>query len=541
MEQPMNVALVTPPSTQLNTPYPATAYLRRFLASLGVEARQADFGIELFHALFCRAGLDMVFEATEALAEDGLPQPAWHALACRERHLAVIEPVVDFLVGVDPASATAWARPDALPMGPRLQRARHDRERFGAMGISDWARYRCSLYLEDLADLITTVIDPGFGFSRYQHHLAVGPVQFDPILERLAGTSLPDALLDREVDRFFVDGVPDVVGITVPFPGTLYGALRVGRTLRERGAHVILGGGYISTELREVEEPRLWSCVDALVYDDGEGPLQAILDHLSGGGDRRFRTRTARGLHRAPAVSVPFTAVASYEGLDRARYLSVVDSLSPAHRLWSDSRWNKATLAHGCYWKRCAFCDVHLDYIARYEPATIPAMVDQMEEVVAQTGESGFHLVDEAAPPRLLRDLALELLHRERSFTFWGNIRFEAAFTPDLCRLLSAAGLVAVTGGLEVASDRLLKAMDKGITVEQAARAASAFQGAGVLVHAYLMYGFPTQTDAETIDAMEVVRQLFAEGLLDTETRFCAAGLLIGHDIPSSITSNSPH
>ena len=512
----MRVALITPPSTQLNTPYPATAYLRRFLATRGVLASQHDLGIELFHALFSRDGLDQVFDVVEASADDGIPDPAWLALAARDRHLSVVEGVVAFLRGKDLASATAWARPNSLPVGPRLAGAAKNRDRFGAMGVADLARYRCTLYLEDLADLITSVVDPGFGFSRYQHHLAVGPVQFDPIAERLDETSLPDFFLDHRVDTICADGVPDVVGITVPFPGTLYGALRVGRRLRERGAYVVLGGGYVSTELRSVDEARLWTCTDALVYDDGEGPLDAILAHLSGDGDRRHRTRTAGGLHDRTPARVPFTSAASYEGLDLAPYLGVVDSLSPAHRLWSDGRWNKVTLAHGCYWKRCAFCDVNLDYIAHYEPAHIVELVDHMAELVHETGVSGFHLVDEAAPPRLLRDLALELLDRDLSVSFWGNIRFESAFSPDLCALLAAAGMVAVTGGLEVASDRLLKVMDKGITVEQAARAASAFQSAGVMVHAYLMYGFPTQTDAETVDSMEVVRQLFAAGLLDS-------------------------
>jgi hypothetical protein len=80
----------------------------------------------------------------------------------------------------------------------------------------------------------------------------------------------------------------------------------------------------------------------------------------------------------------------------------------------------------------------------------------------------------------------------------------------------AAAGLIAVTGGLEVASDRLLTLMDKGITIEQAARSAWAFRQAGVRVHAYLMYGFPTETAQETVDSLEIVRQLFAAGLLDS-------------------------
>jgi hypothetical protein len=202
--------------------------------------------------------------------------------------------------------------------------------------------------------------------------------------------------------------------------------------------------------------------------------------------------------------------------LDLSLYLQLIDTLNPAHRLWSDGRWNKMTLAHGCYWKRCEFCDIQLDYIAHYEPARVEELVDRMEEVVAQTGESGFHFVDEAAPPKLMRELAEEILARGLIVTWWGNIRFEPTFTPDLCRLLARSGLVAITGGLEVASDRLLKRMDKGIDVDQVVRVTQGFKRAGVMVHAYLMYGFPTQTAQEGIDAMEVVRQLFVEGLLDS-------------------------
>jgi len=252
----------------------------------------------------------------------------------------------------------------------------------------------------------------------------------------------------------------------------------------------------------------------ALTFDDGEGPLLAILDHLSGGPDTRHRTRTALGDHDAAVPPVPAEKAADYEGLDLSPYLQILDTLNPAHRLWGDGRWNKITLAHGCYWKKCSFCDVNLDYVGRYEPAAIPSLVDQMEEQIAQTGVRSFHLVDEAAPPKLLRDLALEILARGLSVSFWGNIRFEAAFTPDLCRLLAAAGMIAVTGGLEVAHPRLLERIRKGVTVDQVARCAQAFRDAGILVHAYLMYGFPTHTEQETLDSMELVRQLFAEGVL---------------------------
>jgi hypothetical protein len=190
--------------------------------------------------------------------------------------------------------------------------------------------------------------------------------------------------------------------------------------------------------------------------------------------------------------------------------------LNPMHRLWSDGRWNKITLAHGCYWKKCSFCDVSLDYIGRYDRATTDTVMHRIRSLIAETGETGFHLVDEAAPPSGMRALAKRLIDDGLSITWWGNIRFEKTFTPELCRLLADAGCVAVSGGLEVASDRLLKLMKKGVTVEQVACVTRAFTDAGIMVHAYLMYGFPTETVQDTVDALERVRQLFEAGCIQS-------------------------
>jgi radical SAM superfamily enzyme YgiQ (UPF0313 family) len=508
----MRISLIIPPLTQLNTAYPSAAYLARRLRDEGIPSSQRDLGIELMLRALSSDGLGEVFSVLEDQAERGeaLPEPAWRALALQQRHLSVIDGVIRFLQGQDRTLATRILHTPFLPMGPRLRGA--DISAFGPLSVQDSARHLATLYIEDLVDLITSTIDPGFSLAKYQHNLAVGPVTFAPIAARLTETTLVDRWLDELTDS--IDA--DVVALSVPFPGTLYGALRIGQRLKARGVTVWMGGGYVNTELREVQEPKLWGCVDALTYDDGEGPMLALLEHHQGGPDRRHRTRTADGLHDNPYPAAVFVPAAWYGDLDLGLYLQVLDSLNPAHRLWSDGRWNKITLAHGCYWKKCAFCDIQLDYIARFEKAPTARLADMIDELVADTGVSGFHFVDEAAPPRLMRDLAIEMLARGTSVSWWGNIRFERAFTPDLCRLLSAAGLIAVTGGLEVASDRLLVAMDKGITIEQAAQTAWAFQQAGVLVHAYLMYGFPTQTEQETMDAMEVVRQLFDADLLSS-------------------------
>jgi len=123
--------------------------------------------------------------------------------------------------------------------------------------------------------------------------------------------------------------------------------------------------------------------------------------------------------------------------------------------------------------------------------------------------------VDEAVLPKRLKEPSQALIERGSSISWFTNTRFERAFAdPELTDLTARAGCIGVAGGLEIASDRLLALMDKGITIEQAVRACRALTRSGILVHAYLMYGFPTETEQDTIDSLERVRQIFKLGYI---------------------------
>ena len=398
---------------------------------------------------------------------------------------------------------------------------------FGGLGIADRAKHLASLYIDDVADAIRDGIQPEFELSRYGERLAASAPSFDPLRDALEGEpTLIDEMLDELAAELCARHRPDVVGLTAPFPGNLYGAFRIARAIKAvaPATRIVLGGGYVNTELRELSEPRVFDYVDYVTLDDGEAPMLALLEHLRD--PARAAAPHVRARRAAPSGSAPIVrardialrdaGTPTYAGLPLDRYLSLFEMLNPMHRLWSDGRWNKLTIAHGCYWKQCTFCDVTLDYIARYDRAPADLLVDRIEALIAETGQTGFHFVDEAAPPAALRALAERLLARDVMITWWGNVRFENAFTPELAQLLARSGCVAVSGGLEVASDRLLALMKKGVTVEQVARVTRAFSDAGVMVHAYLMYGFPTETAQDTIDALERVRQLFAEGCVQS-------------------------
>ena len=118
---------------------------------------------------------------------------------------------------------------------------------------------------------------------------------------------------------------------------------------------------------------------DYVTLDDGERPLLESARRACAAATRRcVRTYVRRGgavVLETDATQHDFpqrdTGIPTYDGLPLDRYVSLMEMLNPMHRLWSDGRWNKITLAHGCYWKKCSFCDVSLDYIGRYdEPST---------------------------------------------------------------------------------------------------------------------------------------------------------------------------
>ncbi len=537
----LRVLAVIPPMTQLNTPYPSTAYLTGFLRSRGVDAQQCDLALALVLTLLSRTGLQAVRD--ELLAtEPARRTPRVQAFLERfEAYAGSIDRVIAFLQGRDPTLAHRIAQSSGsggfLPEGERFRAldayaagvGAGDADplawAFGSLGTTERARHQATLYLNDIADVVKDGIDPRFEFVRYAEKLAASQASFEPLAQALAA---PPTLLDRWLQRLLHEALaahdPDVLLLSVPFPGAVYGALRIAQAARSArpGLRIALGGGFVNTELRELAEPRLFDHVDAVTLDAGERPLLALLEHWAG---RRGAQRLVRTFTRVDGAvrytnwaepDVPFAEVGTptWDGLPLDRYLSLLDLLNPMHRLWSDGRWNKLTIAHGCYWKKCSFCDVGLDYIGRYETAGAELLVDRIEAIVAETGQTGFHFVDEAAPPKALKALAQELLRRGTRISWWGNVRFEKTFTPELAELLADSGCIAITGGLEVASDRLLELMQKGVTVDQVARVTKAFADQGVLVHAYLMYGFPTQTEQDTVDALELVRQLFAAGCL---------------------------
>lgn len=523
--------------TQLNTPYPATAYLTGFLKQQNYQVAQRDLAIELLLNILSRSGLEQLFDQIEDnfadFDDDELPDSIYNFLANYAAYYQCIDVVIRFLQGKDPSLALRIASRRFLPEGSQFDalekmEAMHNgvlERAFGNLGVQDKAKYLATLFINDLALVIKDGVDPYFAISRYAERLAASNPQFDDLyaaLHRLEPSYTENIIADL-VKQYIQEESPDVIGISVPFPGNMLGALQAAKYCKQYApaVKVVLGGGFINTELRALKEPRIFEFVDYICLDDGERPLLTLLENLQGQHKQLFRTYTLELGAVQFNTSIELHDIAQkevgtpcYTGLPIDKYLSLCEMLNPMHRIWSDGRWNKITIAHGCYWAKCSFCDISLDYIGQYNDAGVDITITRIKALIAETGQTGFHFVDEAAPPKALFALANKLLEQNIVITWWGNIRFEKTFTAEKCQLLADSGCIAISGGLEVASDRLLALMQKGVSVAQVAKITKAFTDAGVLVHAYLMYGFPSQTTQETIDALEYVRQLMLNGCI---------------------------
>lgn len=522
--------LITPPFTQLNTPYPATAYIKGFLNTKAIEAVQADLGIEVILKLFSKGGISDLFAVAapqfEAL-NNSISDNSKRIFALQEEYIKTIDAVIAFLQGKNPTLALQICQEDYLPEASRFVQLEELDWAFGTMGTQDRGKHLATLYLEDISDFIVECVDANFGFSRYAERLGRSANSFDELYKALQeAPTYIDAVLLSTLKEKIESVQPTLFLISVPFPGNLYSAFRSAQWVKANypNIKISMGGGFPNTELRSLSDSRVFEFFDYITLDDGEVPIEELILNIedpSYGAFKRtflledgavvYKNNSAKADYKQSQVGTP-----DYSDLLLDKYISVIEIVNPMHRMWSDGRWNKLTMAHGCYWGKCTFCDISLDYIKIYEPVAANLLCDRMEEMVLQTGENGFHFVDEAAPPALMRALALEILRRKLSVTWWTNIRFEKSFSKDLCLLLKASGCIAVSGGLEVASDRLLKLIDKGVTVEQVAKVTRNFTEAGVMVHAYLMYGYPTQTVQETVDSLEMVRQLFETGVLQS-------------------------
>ncbi|MDD5930145.1 MAG: radical SAM protein [Spirochaetales bacterium] len=332
--------------------------------------------------------------------------------------------------------------------------------------------------------------------------------------------------------------MPVLVCISVPFAGTFLPALYTARFFKQKfgdSVFVCIGGGFVNTELREAGDPALAKYIDAISYDRGYGSYKALLCPMGEPAENTNASLYKMRLFKKQADKVEVIEpvwndqeyekyenqmtvkiIPDYSDIDFSQYLKMCDDQNAMHRIWTDGSWIKAYLAHGCYWHKCAFCDTSLDYVCGYKITDILPLYNGLLKTAREKNVYGIHFVDEALPPLALKKFALLNARAGNPLYFWGNVRFEKTFTKDFAAFLSYCGLGGVSAGIESATGTGLESINKGTDISSIAHASCAFKEAGILVHAYMIYGFWNDTPQSIIDSMETLRQFFAAGLLDS-------------------------
>ncbi len=522
----MNIVLIIPPFTQINTTYPSITQLSGFLRKEGFNSFAVDLSLNVFLRIYSSTGLNEIYKILKAYKTDD--EELKLIIDNFYRYIEIIDLVIEFLQGKNDGMANLFIKPGFIPLIRNLPNEKLDLLNFGFLGNIDRAKYYSTLMINDIYYAINKCITKDFGLSRYAEKIAQSPKSFDNIYNKLQlEKNILENIIIEEYEKVINKYSPQLICFSIPFPGNLYSALLCAKYTKQKFADIkiAIGGGYINTELRKLNDVRIFEFVDYITYDDGELPLLNISNNIKYNYNNVKYVRTllkennkVKYYDNAEVKNIPHKELPkpSYEGIDVNKYVSVIEMLNPMSKLWTDGYWNKLTVAHGCYWKKCTFCDITLDYIRTYSPSDTNNFVGIIKEITKETGKNTFHFTDEAAPPSKLKELAIELIKQKANICWWGNIRFDKAFTKDLCKLLSLSGCIAVSGGIEIAEPRLLDLIEKGVTLEQAVRVTKNFRDADILVHAYLMYGFPTQTELETINSLEYVRQFMKFGLINS-------------------------
>ncbi|MBQ5570861.1 MAG: radical SAM protein [Treponema sp.] len=562
--------IIQPPLVQLNTAYPSGAYLSAFFKSQNVCSSWHDLSIVLIDRIFCKGGLERLFELTEKKAlslaegfakngEDFAAKNLKQYILQKDLWILWIDSIMKILRDGSKSSSRELTHKFVFsPFVPRGMRMESYLEKLDAMPTADDARNLAGAALEDLADYINVAFDKDFALIRYAESIAVGKKSFgeiegsldSPVLKEfyekvLEQVFCPGGREDTKIMGEAKEGRRCLVCISLPFAGTFTPALFTGRFLKQRyGSKVFIsfGGGFINTELRDFDLPEFERYADAISLDRGYGSYRRLLESgiLSGKdfygsgvstGSRIYKMRlwfssNGKTVTIAPSEddgematfenSVTKSLVPDYSDIDFSLYPRMADDTNPMQRLWSDGSWIKAYLAHGCYWHKCAFCDVTLDYVCSYKMTDIEHLYSGLLEQAKEKGVYGIHFVDEALPPAGCIRFAKCNLKEGTPLSYWGNVRFEKVYSRDMADFLCFGGLTGVSGGIEIATGNGLDKISKGTDLDSIVSACCAFKEAGILIHAYMIYGYFGESAQDTINSMETLRQFFELGLLDS-------------------------
>jgi radical SAM superfamily enzyme YgiQ (UPF0313 family) len=237
--------------------------------------------------------------------------------------------------------------------------------------------------------------------------------------------------------------------------------------------------------------------IDSAVIFDGEEPLYRLVEAVAGGGaltavpNLLYRDgATIRTTERQPPARLATLPPPDFDGLPLERYLAP-DLVLPL------------ATTRGCYFGKCAFCNVGYGEAEVFSQLRAEALERQMLTLVQRHDCRHIFFVDEALTPRTMRALAPALAARGAPLRWGGCARFEKSFNADLLEVMAGGGCCMLLFGLEAAAQTTMDRMVKGTHLETIERILLVSAAAGIWNHTFFFFGFPGETleDAQmTVD-----------------------------------------
>ncbi|MFC1900186.1 B12-binding domain-containing radical SAM protein [Chloroflexota bacterium] len=324
---------------------------------------------------------------------------------------------------------------------------------------------------------------------------------------------------------------PDIVGLTA-MTHEIIRASQIASLLKERlNIPVVIGGCHVTALPMETMEE--FPVFDYAVYGEGERTVLELTEFLQKSsiseqpGIDGLVWRDTEGNIRINEPREPLTS----EELDILPYPDVKDYYSGPQALADKDSYYTMFTSRGCPY-HCAFCmQVMGRKVRRRSPESI---VGEMEYAISSYGAHTFSFDDEIFlfDNQETHDVLQLMIDRSLPDKVrWSAMARANIITPDLVKLAKKAGCYRLEIGAESGDDEILKAINKGITVEQIRNAVKTIKDSGVLSSAYFILGHPN----ETLETLKKTVKLAA----DLNTSTVAIGLMVPY--PGTEIYNMAH
>jgi anaerobic magnesium-protoporphyrin IX monomethyl ester cyclase len=481
----MKVMLLFPPNWTPTMPHLALPTLTAFLRGHGVEVVQRDLNQEVFDQILTRDYLEQALtRLRRAYGVKGKRRPSG--------------------TRVPPQELVQWALTQGPELSARIEEA--------LAVIRGQAFFDGPTGLQAFETLVGCLQVASLPFYPASLELST----YTPALPADSSRSLLHAVRDPQHNMFldlYRRGIiadvqregPDVVGISIPCLAQMLPGMTLAYLIKQAGltCHVTVGGPHISMLRDQLPQvPSVFQLIDSAVVFDGELPLLRLAEAVADDGDLsrvpNLIYRDGEGriqvTERKPALKIADLPVPDFDGLNLDRYLApqlVLPLLT----------------ARGCYFGRCAFCNVGYGEPESFSQLRAERVVDQMMTLQEKYGVRHIFFADEAISPRNLRHMSRLLEGRGTPIHWGGCVRFEKVISRELLQGMERGGCRMLLFGLETASEPIIKRMVKGTELEHMSRILHESTEAGIWNHTFFFFGFP----GETIDhAQETVNFLYA-------------------------------